>query len=174
MKPPASQTLAPAKSGGVKGSKGPTQSGAETATPPKLKLGKPPRSAAVLSAPEGAATGFLGNVLQYVRSKVAIEPFGITDLRARRALTGVLILEVPNADSETRAEKLYEAMLPLVTEKGARLARPIKTVDIRVRGLDELISPNEVRDAVASIGGCRPTDVKVGQAHASPGELSTM
>ncbi|XP_020295564.1 uncharacterized protein LOC109860703 [Pseudomyrmex gracilis] len=64
-------------------------------------------------------------------------------------------------------------MLPLVSEKGGRLARPTKTVELRVRGLDKSISPEEIKEAVASAGGCRSTEVKVGQPRASPGGLST-
>ncbi|XP_020295117.1 uncharacterized protein LOC109860445 [Pseudomyrmex gracilis] len=174
-KQPAPQTPASAKADNAKGGRGPTKSGASAAqaTPPKPKLGKPPRSAAVvLTAPEGASTSFLGEVLSYVRGRVALGPFGITDLRPRRALTGALILKVSGENSEARADKLYEAMLPLVLEKGARLARPIKTVDIRVRGLDEFISPTEIGDAMASAGGCRPTNVKIGQVCALPADCS--
>ncbi|XP_020297128.1 uncharacterized protein LOC109861747 [Pseudomyrmex gracilis] len=64
-------------------------------------------------------------------------------------------------------------MLPLVSEKGGRLAKPTKTVDLRIRGLDESISLAEVKEAVASAGSCRSTEVKVGQPRASPGGLST-
>ncbi|XP_020296753.1 predicted GPI-anchored protein 58 [Pseudomyrmex gracilis] len=77
---PAPQTPASAKSGGTRGGKGPTKpgAGAAKATPPKLKLGRPPRSAAVvLSAPERAAEGFLAEVLKYVRERVSLEPLGI-------------------------------------------------------------------------------------------------
>ncbi|XP_020298025.1 uncharacterized protein LOC109862397 [Pseudomyrmex gracilis] len=173
---PAPQTPASAKSGGTKGGKGPTKPGAGTAkaTPPKLKLGRPPRSAAVvLSALEGAAEGFLAEVLKYVRERVCLEPFGIQGLRPRRALTRAIILEVPGDNSDTKAEALYNAMLPLVSEKGGRLARPTKTVELRVRDLDESISPEEIKEAVGSAGGCRSTEVKVGRSRASPGGLST-
>ncbi|XP_020297385.1 uncharacterized protein LOC109861942 [Pseudomyrmex gracilis] len=42
---------------------------------------------------------------------------------------------------------------------------------MRVRGLDDSISPEELKEAVAAAGGCRPTEVKVGRARASSGGL---
>ncbi|XP_020296127.1 uncharacterized protein LOC109861053, partial [Pseudomyrmex gracilis] len=142
------QTPASAKSGGTKGGKGPTKpgAGAAKATPPKLKLGKPPRSAAVvLSVPEEAAEGFLAEVLKYVRERVSLEPLGIQGLRPRRALTKAIILEVSGKNSDTKAEMLSRRVDP----------------------------PEEIKEAVASARGCRSTKVKVSQPRASPGGLST-
>ncbi|XP_020297934.1 uncharacterized protein LOC109862322 [Pseudomyrmex gracilis] len=160
--------------GGDKGRAGAKTGTAKATGPPKPKLGRPPRSAAVvLSAPEGAKSDFLGEVLRYVREKVPLEGFGIPDVRPRRALTGALILEIPGKDSDAKAEELYKAILPLVVEKGGRLTRPVKTVELRVRGLDESISQSEVQETVATVGGCAVAAVKVGQPRASPGGLST-
>ncbi|XP_020298182.1 uncharacterized protein LOC109862520 [Pseudomyrmex gracilis] len=111
--------------------------------------------------------------MSYVRSKIILTDCGITDICLRKAITGGLIIEVPGKDSEAKADQLYAAMSPLVAEKGARLTRPIKTVEVKIKGLDESISPEEIKNAVASAGSCRSTDVKVGRARVFSSGLST-
>lgn len=114
----------------------------------------------------------MGEVIAYIRGKLDLNAFGIGDnIRLKTAITGAYVLEILGEDNEARADRLCAAMSPLAEKKGARVARPVRIVELRVRGLDDSISPEELREAVASTGGCRPTEIKVGRARASPGGL---
>ncbi|XP_020297040.1 uncharacterized protein LOC109861693 [Pseudomyrmex gracilis] len=79
-------------------------------------------------------------------------------------------MEIPGKDSEAKADRLFAAMSALAENFRVRVTRPIKTGKLRVRSLDNSDTPEEVRDAV---GDCRPTDVKVDRARASPNRLFT-
>ncbi|XP_020295053.1 uncharacterized protein LOC109860404 [Pseudomyrmex gracilis] len=110
--------------------------------------------------------------MKYIRKKLSLTDFGIAHVRPKRVIIGALI-EIPGDDNEDRADRLCAAMSPLAEEKGAKVSRPIKTVELRVKSLDDSVSPEEVRDAVASAEGCRSTDIKVDQTRASPNGLLT-
>ncbi|XP_020294523.1 uncharacterized protein LOC109860079 [Pseudomyrmex gracilis] len=64
-------------------------------------------------------------------------------------------------------------MSALAAEFGIRVARPVKTAELRVKGLDDFGTPEEIKEAVVATGNCRSTDVKVGRARASPSGLLT-
>ncbi|XP_020294333.1 serine/arginine repetitive matrix protein 1-like [Pseudomyrmex gracilis] len=139
---------------------------------PKPKLGKPPRCAAITLTTVQPNVK-LGDVMAYIRGKVRPEDHGVDVIRPKRAITGALVMEVPGDNSEARADALCAAMAPYAAEKGARVSRPVKTAEMRIKGLEDSVSSDEVRAAVASVGGCRPTDIKVGQARASSSGLQT-
>ena len=44
-----------------------------------------------------------------------------------------------------------------------RVARPVKMADVRISGLDDLVTPSEVALAVANGGGCDKDDVRTGE-----------
>ncbi|XP_020298963.1 uncharacterized protein LOC109863171, partial [Pseudomyrmex gracilis] len=140
---------------------------------PKAKLAKPPRCAAVTLSVTDPNTK-LGEVMARIRGQIDPRAFGIDAVRPRRAVTGALLIEIPGEDNEAKADKLAAAMSPLAEEMGAKVSRPTKTVELRIRGLEDSISSDEVREAVAAAGCCRPTEVKVGRARASPGGLQSV
>ncbi|XP_020296686.1 uncharacterized protein LOC109861443 [Pseudomyrmex gracilis] len=102
-----------------------------------------------------------------------LSDFGITEVRPKRDITGELIIEIPGEDSKEKADRLCVAMSALASASDVRVARPVKTVELRVKGLDDFVTPEEVKEAVVATGSCRPTDVKVGRARASPSRLLT-
>ncbi|XP_020296116.1 uncharacterized protein LOC109861042 [Pseudomyrmex gracilis] len=97
-----------------------------------------------------------------MRRQINLSDFGITEVRPKRAVTGAFINEILGKNSKAR---LYAAMSTLADEFGMK--------GLRIKGLDDSITPDEMRDAVVAIGSCRPTKVKVGQVYASPNKLFT-
>lgn len=61
------------------------------------------------------------------------------------------------AQADTLAAKIGEAL-----GDDARVTRPTKTASIRVSGLDDSASEEEIRDALASAVGCPPAQIRVG------------
>ncbi|XP_020295879.1 uncharacterized protein LOC109860885 [Pseudomyrmex gracilis] len=136
------------------------------------KVGKPFRSAAITITANAQGADVPAAVAQ-MRRKIKLSDFGIFKVRPKRAVTGALIIEIPGEGNKTRADRLHEAMSALARELGVKITRPVKTCELRVKGLDDSITPEEIEEAVMTVGSCRPTDVKVGRARASPNGLST-
>lgn len=164
--PPVGGAKAP--KGGGKGGKAPTKRG-QPAKPRKIR---PPKQAAVLLSAEPPREGVgpvsLGDAIFGVRSSIKLADFGIASLRPRKAIGGGILYEIPGQESGERADKLAEALRALLEPKGVRVTRPVKLAELRVTGLDDSITPEEIRAAIAAAGGCPPGEVSVGKINRPP------
>lgn len=83
-------------------------------------------------------------------------------MRARRGMTGSYVLEIPGPIKEAReskAEALAAEIRGVFAENtNVRIGRP--TAAIRVRGLDEAVTAEEVVDAIAARGVARPEEIR--------------
>lgn len=149
-KPPNNKPSKDEKMGGAL--KKENQNGKE---PPKRK---PPRSAAVtLTCPPDK----YAEAMKIARENINLKELGIPALRPKRATTGAIILEVPGPNGAERALALKDKMAEaLKTMEGVRVARPVKMADLRVRDLIESTSIMEVKETIASLGGCSGNDIK--------------
>ncbi|XP_048001385.1 uncharacterized protein LOC125238158 [Leguminivora glycinivorella] len=176
---PAARELPPAPTSMKEGwnvvaSKGSKKKGATPSQPKgkaKASKLKPPRSAAVvLTLQPGAADRGVTykEVMSEARNKVQLKDLDISGgLRFRRAATGACILEIPGASSGEKADKLADAIKQQIGEDNVRVSRPSKSAEIRVTGLDESVTTEEVVAAVARTGGCTPDSIKVGEIRQS-------
>ncbi|XP_059062474.1 uncharacterized protein LOC131855249 [Achroia grisella] len=131
--------------------------------PSKLK---PPRSAAVVITIDPAAEKegvTYANILLEAKSRVDLRPLGIETLRLRQAITGARILEIPGAESGEKADALASKLREFIPENMAKVARPVKTAEMRVMGLDDSATTEEVAAAVAQAGDCQADSIKVGE-----------
>ncbi|CAK1546353.1 unnamed protein product [Leptosia nina] len=132
----------------------------------KPKLRTPRSSAIVLTlTDEGKEKAMLTyqKALLIARSKIDLKEItGLETLRVRKAATGATVLELPGANSGSKADALAEKLGTLFGGK-MKVTRPAKTVDIRISGIDESVGELELQDAVAKKGGCQFNDVKIGQ-----------
>lgn len=55
-----------------------------------------------------------------------------------------------------------------------KIARPIKTAELRIKGLDDSVIAGEVAQAVAKSGGCTVTEVKTRTVSRAPNGLGTI
>ena len=53
------------------------------------------------------------------------------------------------------------------------MARPSKTVELRISGQDDSVTSNEVAEVLGATGECSPHDVKVGEIKVAPNGLGT-
>lgn len=113
-------------------------------------------------------------VLAEAKSKVDLADLGITELRFRRAATGARILEVPGATSGDKADSLAEKLREALKEEDIKIAMPTKCSEVRVSGLDDSVSAEEVAKAIIKIGGCRADLVKVGEIRVDHTGLGTI
>lgn len=101
--------------------------------------------------------------MREARTKVNLGDLGITGVRFRRAITGALIIEVPSKQSGALADKLaVNLKRAFAAKRDVKVDRPTKMAELRLKGMDESVTPLEIAAAVAKIGGCEIEEVRVG------------
>ncbi|KAL0803310.1 hypothetical protein ABMA28_017220 [Loxostege sticticalis] len=140
----------------------PTKPAAAKPATPKLR---PPRSSAIVltllpGAQEKGVT--YETAIRDAKSRINLEELGISGLRFSKAKTGGKILEIPGATSGDKADAFATKLREVLPAEIVRVTRPTKTVDIRLSGLDDSVTKEEVAEAVSKSGGCTVDHVKVG------------
>lgn len=131
-----------------------------------------PRSAAITIT---CNPGEYEETMRLARTRIALDSLGIKDLKIRRAATGALVLEVSGAENNRKANCLAEELRALFKDKPTvRIARPIKTAEIRIRDLEGSVTSPEIALAIAAEGDCRSEDVRVGNKGVAPNGLGTV
>lgn len=123
-----------------------------------------PRSAAVIlklqpAAVEGGVT--YAELLRSAKEQINLEELGLTEgLRFRATQTGAKMLEVPGATSGPKADALAEKLRAIFPDDKVVVSRPTKSAEVRISGLDDSITAEEVVAVVARVGDCSPSLVK--------------
>ncbi|KMQ85265.1 gag-pol polyprotein [Lasius niger] len=132
---------------------------------------KPKTAVVTVSCPPGRYE----ETMKEARAKLNLNSLGITGVRIKRAITGALIFEIPGKESAKLADTLATNLRKVfVGRKEVRVKRPTKMAELRLRGLEDSITPQEIATAVAINGGCEPEEVKVGDIQMSPNGISTV
>lgn len=130
----------------------------------------PPRSSAVVVTlqPEAIAQGVCyKTALLKAKQVIALPDLGISGVMTRHTATGARIIELPGAKSAEAADRLA-AKLSEALAGVATVTRPTKCADLRITGLEESITRQDVIDAVAAKGGCNPDQVKAAEIRFGP------
>lgn len=145
---------------------------AQQTTGPRPRARKAPRTAAVtITCPEGQ----YAETISLARQKINLSELGITNVRARKAATGALVYEIPGEGKKEKADLFANKLMEVLREKkGVRVARPSKKGELRVRGLDESATKEEVVAEVARIGGCYASEIKTGEIRTLPKMMGTL
>jgi hypothetical protein len=142
---------------------------ASPAAPKAPRAPKNPKTLAVVVAlkPEAAAKGATyGDVLAKAKKSIgSLSVFGVGPAKFRTGVTGARIIELPKQTTAAQADQLAEKIGAAIGEQ-AKVTRPVKTADIKVTGLDDSVTPEELRAALAEQAGCPVEQVKVGKVHA--------
>ncbi|KOB76277.1 Gag-like protein [Operophtera brumata] len=135
-----------------------------------IKL-RTPRTAAVVITlqPDAEVKGTTyADVLTQAKEKIDLNSCGITSLRFRKAATGARILEVVAGDaSDEKADFLALKLKEALNEELARVSRPTKCAGLRILGLDDSVSKEDVVAAIALRGCCSKETIKVGEIKCS-------
>ncbi|XP_045455126.1 uncharacterized protein LOC123664652 [Melitaea cinxia] len=84
------------------------------------------------------------------------------ETRYRVSQTGTRRLELPGTGNKEKAEELARRIKTIVGEDVA-VTRPEKCADLRVSGLDDSVTPQELAGVIAKAGGCAVESIKVGE-----------
>ncbi|XP_075991212.1 uncharacterized protein LOC142986584 [Anticarsia gemmatalis] len=150
---------------------------AVVAKPPSKKQEKaaiplrPPSTAAIILTMSQDAVGrgaTYAEVIARAKQNIVLADHGISGIaKICVAATGARKMEIPGPDAEKKADSLAEKLRE-VLRGDAIVSRPYKCVDIRVRGLDDSVTPEEVARAISRAGGCPVDAVKVGVVRSGP------
>ncbi|XP_061719323.1 neurofilament heavy polypeptide-like [Cydia pomonella] len=138
----------------------------QKATPKKARKLRPPRSAAIVltlkpEVEEGKTT--YGDILKEARTKIDLNELQIQGVRFKRAVTGATIIEVPGAASGEKADALADKLREKLNNEVVQVSRPTKNAEVRISGLDDSVTPEDVKEAVAKVGGCHLDQIKCGE-----------
>lgn len=138
----------------------------------KARKPRAPRSAAVVlellpAAKEKGLT--YGEVMARARASVDVDAMGVEGgLRVRHTANGARLLECPGANTSAAADKLATRLREILPDpEVVRIDRPVKMAEVKVTGLDECATKEEVAAAIASQGNCALTQVRVGELRSS-------
>jgi len=132
-----------------------------------------PRTAAVLlsTGPEAEIT--LGKVLKKIRPLAAEIP-GIIPLTLKRAQAGGVLLQLSGGEGHRLTDDLAKMRQVVGEAKGVRVARSQKRAELRLQGLDDSVTREEVIGSVAGLAGCRAEDLVVGEIKSLPNWLGSV
>jgi len=121
---------------------------------------KPRRTAAVMIVGKDKDFSY-ADALKEARNKISLDDLRIENSRVRKAANGGLIVEVIGPDGSGKANALAE-QLQVILQDRARVTRPVTKGEIRLVGLDESVSTEDVRLAIAKYGECNEADIRIG------------
>ncbi|XP_053616790.1 uncharacterized protein LOC128678903 [Plodia interpunctella] len=144
-----------------------TRIAASRSTKTQLRMPRlrPPRSAAVLLKVQADAEKHgttYGQILDLAREKVDLGALGISGVKFKRAATGARILEIAGADRDNKADQLAAKLREVLDPQTVEVSRPQKSADLRVLELCDSATPQLVRQAIARVGQCPESEIRVG------------
>lgn len=87
------------------------------------------------------------DILKNSKRNININELGIEETRIRRTMAGSLLIQVAGEKSKEEADALAERMRNIVGSE-TRVARPSRKAEIKISGLDEDTTPEEVIEVV--------------------------
>lgn len=112
---------------------------------------------------KGSSSDFsYAEALKRARSEISLKDLEIQSPKIRKGMSGSTIIEISGPDSTEKADRLATEMQKLLKGE-ALVTRPNIRGELRIFGMDESISADEVREAVAKEGECKSEEVKVGK-----------
>ncbi|XP_020298152.1 uncharacterized protein LOC109862494 [Pseudomyrmex gracilis] len=88
-------------------------------------------------------------------------------------MTRDLMIQVPGPDIAAKADALAAKMEGVLAGTGIKIRRPSRPGNVRMRGIDDTVSREEVLAALASASKCPEGEVRLGELWALPSGLKT-
>ncbi|XP_075990130.1 uncharacterized protein LOC142985768 [Anticarsia gemmatalis] len=132
---------------------------------------RPPATAAIIvTLSQDAVTRGVtyAEMIARAKSNIVLADHGIGGIaKISAAATGARKFEIPGPNADEKADSLA-AKMRVVLGGDAIVSRPVKCADMRVQGLDDSVTPEEVARAISRTGGCPVEAVKVGAVRSGP------
>ncbi|XP_068993471.1 uncharacterized protein [Neodiprion pinetum] len=140
---------------------------------PTVARRRAPRTAAVAIKSRGENTPY-AEVLKFAREKIQLAELGIEETRVRRAANGGVLIEIPGPENARKADALAAQLTKVILDKYGNVVsvtRPVIKGELRVLGLDDSVSAEELARTLAEQGGCKVEEVRVGVPRRTPNGL---
>jgi hypothetical protein len=126
-----------------------------------------------LSVKEGS--GFSqGEAMSLAKRAINLSDHDIEVVKPRKAVTGALLLEITGEDADRKASRLAERMAEVLRDYPVKVTVPRRTAELRVSGLEDSVTLEEVVTAIAKAGGCCAEEVSVGVIRTAPRRLGSV
>ncbi|KMQ87082.1 hypothetical protein RF55_13738, partial [Lasius niger] len=135
---------------------------------------RPPTTAVVsVTIKPGSGLGYR-EIMAEARSKINLNELGIANSRIKQAVNGGVLIQIPGKDRVKLADDLANRMDEVLKGKGASIGRPSKLAELRVRGIDIFVTPDNVASAIALAGRCDKNTVRLGRIRKTASGLGTV
>lgn len=103
-----------------------------------------------------------GALLRKARGNINITDTGIDVSRIHPSYTGGVLIEIPEVDGATKADKLVSKLRQTLDGEDVIISRPVKRGKIIIKGFDTSINATDVAAVVATKGGSDVNDIQMG------------
>jgi len=116
----------------------------------------------VISITCGPKAKYADVLLKARESVLNIEEMKIDQIKARRAITGGLLLEIIGDEAKEKAEKLVSNIREALKLFDVKVLIPKKRVELRISGFDDSVKNWEIISKLAEIGEGHPDEFRYG------------
>jgi len=100
------------------------------------------------------------SAMKKAKTGIELESCGINEVSVKRSITGGIIFEILGPDANDKALLLESKLKQLFNESGVVITRPFKKADIKLTGLEESVTANDIILAIVDMTGCNSIDIK--------------
>lgn len=138
---------------------------------PRLK--RVPKTAAItITAKEGVS---YADILRHAREKITLTEIGIDMTKIRRGINDGLIIEIAGEENVKKAATLATKLIEILPDKDkVGISQPTAMADIKISGLDDSVTSEEIETMIADNGDCCHDDIKVGRIRWLPNGLGAI
>lgn len=145
-----------------------------TTQPTRLPRCRQPKTAAVTILSRDNRISY-SDILREAKTKMDLKQLGIEETRIRRAITGGIIIEISGEQNSQKADILANTLRQTFTNTDdVTITRPAKRAKLRLSGLDDSTTTDDIRIALADIGKCSSQDIKTGNVRRIARGLGTI
>ncbi|KMQ82830.1 hypothetical protein RF55_21733, partial [Lasius niger] len=102
-------------------------------------------------------------LMQLAKRNISLEELKIDDIDCRRAMTGGLLLQIHGKDNQSKAEQLTDKLQSLfASNKNIKVYKPQQMAELRIMGIDDAITCEDIVQTIVKISGCRVSEVRIG------------
>lgn len=110
---------------------------------------KKKKTAAISITTRGEITN--KEIMMRARREIVLKDYDIEDCQIRNGFTGGLVIEIPGEDAENKADRLAIRLRDIFKGEQIRVNRPRIKVDIKITGLDESTTNDEIQETLSSL-----------------------
>ncbi|EFN61255.1 hypothetical protein EAG_08358, partial [Camponotus floridanus] len=139
----------------------------------QTRIKKVPKTAAVtITAREGIS---YAEILRQAREKISLPTMGIDSSKIRKGINGGLIIEISGEENTAKAANLVARLKEVLPDRDKiRIAQPTTMADLKISGLDDSVTMQEVVEIIASMDTCNPDNIKAGDIRWMPNGLGNI